>query len=202
MPIKAILFDLGKVLVDFNFRGSFQKLARSCDGMSAQDVENYFLQSGLEVLYDGGKITSRQFHTQVKKALGHRLTYDQFKVVWNDIFSPNRNMIHLLGELRKRYRIVLISNTNEMHYVFLKKKYAFFKHFHRIILSYREKRRKPDASLYRTAFRACQAKPSEIFYIDDRPDLTEAAAELGARTFTYRKNFSQLTRQMRIEGIL
>ena len=66
------------------------------------------------------------------------------------------------------------------------------KNFDDHILSYQEKSRKPDDRIYGVASKACRAKPSEIFYIDDRHDLTDAAKELGFNVFTYRKNHDYL----------
>ncbi len=202
MPkIKAILFDLGKVLLFFNFDPAFKRLAKHA-GVEAKDIENYFIQSGIEVLYDGGKITSFQFYSKIKRALGIRLTFSQFKHIWNDIFTPNRPMIKLLDKLSKRYRTVLISNTNAMHYEHVKKKYAFMKNFDRHILSYQERSRKPDDRIYNIAAKACRAKPHEIFYIDDRHDLTDAAKELGFNVFTYRNNHDQLLKTIQEINIL
>lgn len=201
MPkIKAILFDLGKVLLFFNFDSAFKRFAKHGGG-TPKDIENYFIQSGIEVLYDGGKITSFQFYSRIKKALGLRLSFNQFKRIWNDIFTPNRPMITLLGKLSVRYRTVLISNTNAMHYEHVKNKYAFMKNFDRHILSYQERSRKPDDRIYSIASKACRAKPHEIFYIDDRHDLTDAAKDLGFNVFTYRNNHDhllQLIREMKI----
>ena len=71
-----------------------------------------------------------------------------------------------------------------------------FDYFDQIILSYKEKIRKPDARIYKKAARACQAHPKEIFYIDDRSDLTQAAASLGFRTFTFKNNPKELLQTM------
>ena len=200
--IKGVLFDLGKVLFHFDFDPAFRRLARHC-ALSAKDIEAYFIQSGLEVLYDGGKISSQQFYLQVKKALGLKMSFKHFKSTWNHIFTPISPMIRLVGQLkRKSYRLVLISNTNSMHFEYLKKFGTVLKNFDHLVLSYKEKRRKPDERLYRVAIRACRAKPHEIFYIDDRADLTEAAEALGLNTFTFKNNPAELRRVMREIGIL
>jgi len=125
--------------------------------------------------------------------------------VWNGIFTPNADMIALVRRLRrhkKGYRLVLISNTNAMHYDHLRKRYAVLGLFDRHVLSFREKRRKPDEKIYRTAIRACRARPEEIFYIDDRADLTGAAAEIGLRTHTFKNDVPALLAEMKELGIL
>jgi putative hydrolase of the HAD superfamily len=195
--IKAILFDFGKVLADFNFAPAFKKLSKNTL-LSAAEIEDFFRRSGLEVLYDGGKITSSQFYRAVKKGLGHSLSYDEFRGIWNNIFKEDRKMTTLVGRLKKkRYRLVLISNTNAMHFEHLRGRYAFLDHFDRLILSFKEKTRKPDERIYRKAARACKARPDEIFYIDDREDLTEAAKDLGFHAFTFKKNHTELFEKMK-----
>ena len=195
--IKAVLFDLGKVLLHFDFTPAFRKLSKRGNA-SARDIEAYFVQSGLEVLYDGGRISSSAFYRSVKKALGLRVSYRQFRLIWNHIFTPVTPMIALVSALRKRgFRLVLVSNTNPMHFEFAKKKYAVLRKFHHCIVSYKEKVRKPDERIYRAAIRACRAKPHEIFYIDDRQDLTEAAQEIGLNVFTYKNDFDELKQALK-----
>ena len=198
--IKAILFDLGKVILDFSFDRAFRLLEKRSP-YRAPEIRNYFMNSGLEVLYDGGKLSSREFYRQVKRSLRHNLSFLEFKYLWNHVFIPHKPVIQLIRKLRTHYRLVLISNTNAMHYRYIRKTYTVLEHFDRIILSFREKIRKPDARIYRKAALACRAKPHEIFYIDDREDLTQSAKALGFHTFTYRKNPHELTQAMRSLGI-
>lgn len=193
---KAILFDLGNVIIDFDFTPAFRKLSRA-SRHSAAEIETFFLSSGLEVLYDGGKISSRQFYACVKKELKHGLNYAEFKKTWNEIFTLNKKIANLIERLRPHYRLVLISNTNAMHYEHARLKYPVLRHFDRAILSFKEKVRKPDARIYRKAIKACRASAGEIFYIDDREDLTKAAATLGFKTFAYKNNVKELTKKMK-----
>ncbi len=201
VKIRAVLFDLGKVICHFNFETAFRRLAKASK-KSERDIEDYFVASGLEVLYDGGKITTAEFHRQVKKALGHGLDLQEFERIWNGIFKANAPMIRLIRRLKKSgYRLVLLSNTNEMHSRYLFATYSVFELFDRRIVSWKEKRRKPDHALYRTAVRACKARPAEVFYIDDREDLTSEAAELGIVTYTYKYDTPALLRRMKELGI-
>lgn len=199
--IKAILFDLGKVILDFNFEPAFHRLAKFAP-LSAKDIEDYFWKSELEVLYDGGKITSLEFHKEVKRALKHSLSYEAFRSVWNNIFTPKKEIVSLIRRLSPRYRLVLISNTNAMHYDHVRKRYAILDRFDRSILSFKEKTRKPDERIYKIAAKACLAEPREIFYIDDRKELTEAAESFGFHVFTYKNNPAQLIRKMKDLRIL
>jgi glucose-1-phosphatase len=200
--IKAVLFDAGKVILHFNFDPAFKRLARHAR-VTPKEIEDFFVASGLEVLYDGGKITSLHFYREVKKALGLRMTYEAFRRAWCAIFTPKNDVIALVRELKKKgYRLVLVSNTNDMHFRHEFGKYPVFRLFDKLVLSFKEKCRKPDPRIYRVAAKACRAKPREIFYIDDRADLTEAARELGFHTFTYKNDIVRLRAEMKKLGIL
>ncbi len=200
MSIKAFLFDLGQVLLAFDFRPAFAKLSKSC-AFSPVEVAHFFARSGLEVLYDGGKISSRQFCRLVRQGLRHELSDREFTKIWNEIFTPDHENVALLKKVSKTYRTALISNTNEMHYEYIQKKYAFLACFDRVILSYRERLRKPDRRIYRRAVRVCHAKPQEIFYIDDRSEMTEAARDLGIHAFTFRNNHDDLKKRLQVLGV-
>ncbi|MBI3252133.1 MAG: HAD family phosphatase [Candidatus Omnitrophica bacterium] len=199
--VKAVLFDLGKVLFHFNFKPAFRRLARVA-ALTPEDIGDYFVDSGLEVLYDSGRIGSLDFYRRVKKTLGLSLNYPQFKKIWNEIFTPNLTVIRLVRRLKKKSRLVLISNTNAMHFEYLRSRYAVLGDFDKCILSYKEKVRKPDERIYRSAIRACKARPHEIFYIDDRSDLTKAAGAMGFQTFTYRNHPRGLVQKMKKLGLL
>ena len=199
--IKAVLFDLGKVILHFDFAPAFRRLSKKT-GLEPDEIGDFFKRSGLEVLYDGGKISSRQFHSRVKKGLGHDLDFDEFRAIWNRIFRPNREVVSLIRELKPRTRLVLVSNTNPMHFDYILKHYPVMGTFDKHVLSYKEKIRKPDERIYRTAMQACQARASEIFYIDDREDLTEAARHLGFNIFTYQNNPNDLLQRIKQLEIL
>ena len=201
--IKAILFDLGKVLLHFNFEPAFRRLSKHCRH-SPSEIEDFFIQSGLEVLYDGGQISSSVFFQKVSQALGlrSRMSFPTFERIWNNIFTPIPGMSRLVSQLQKRYRLVLISNTNAMHFSYVRKRYPIIQKFNRCILSYKEKVRKPDKRIYRTAAKACLVHPREIFYIDDRADLTQAASELDFNTFTFCDNVTELARTLKKARIL
>ncbi len=195
-PIKAVLFDLGKVIVNFNFSPAFERLSKSCK-LKPDEIRTFFYGCEHEVLYDGGKISSTQFFSRIKRQLNHCMDYDAFKSTWNEVFTPNEEIIRLIRALKKKHRLVLISNTNPMHYAYIRKKYPVLSLFDHMILSYKLKIRKPDWKIYEAAKKACRAEAHEILYIDDRIDFTDAAAGLGFNTFTFKQNPKDLVKKMK-----
>lgn len=201
MSIKAVLFDLGKVLLHFDFGPAFRRLSRHC-GKKPEEINRFFTESGLEVLYDGGRISSASFYREVRRGLGLSLSYAAFRGIWNGIFTPVPGMARLVRRLGRDRRLVLISNTNEMHFAYAKKRYPVLGLFDEHIVSYRQRVRKPDERIYRAAQRACRAKPREIFYIDDREDLTSAARQLGFHVHTFRNDVPKLRDALKTHGLL
>lgn len=199
--IKAVLFDLGRVIFHFDFHPAFKKLAK-VSSLTPAAIRDYFLRSGLEVLYDGGQISSREFYNRVRREFNLPLRYHEFKKVWNEIFKPNPPVIRLIKKLRRNCRLVLVSNTNAMHYAHLRSRYGVLDHFHGKVLSFRQKIRKPDARIYQAAAKICRARPHQILYIDDRSDLTEAARALGFHTFTFKNNPEALVKKMKSLRVL
>jgi len=202
LAFQAVLFDLGKVLVHFNFDPAFRRLSKEC-GCDAKEIEDYFVESGLEAPYDSGQISSLQFYTQIRRGLALKCDYRGFRKTWNEIFKVNRAVTNLLPKLkRKGCRLVLISNTNALHWEYIRKKYVFLKWFDRLIISYRERMRKPDERIYRLAARHCRAKPERILYVDDREDLIRAAGAIGFKTFLYKNNTRELIKFLEAHRLL
>ncbi len=188
--IKTLWFDLGNVILDFDFTPAYKKLARHTP-LDAAAIRKYFqTHPYLEAHLDEGKVNARTLYAQVCRDLRVKgLSFSRFSEMWSDIFSLNKSVAALVRDLRKSgYRLILISNTNRLHYDYIVKRYPVVRHFHHAVLSYRVRTRKPKPEIYRHALRLSGgAKPAEIFYTDDRRDLTDAAgANHGVHAHTFR----------------
>ncbi len=200
--IKAIVFDLGRVLIHFDHNLAAKKILKYTD-KTQEEIYNFFFDSPLTALFEEGRISGADFFKEVKRALGLRLSYKEFLPIWNDIFvftSQNRRVYALAKKLKKKYKVYLLSNINILHFDYLKNKFPVFDAFHNLFLSYRMKTKKPDPALYRSVIRALRVKPEEIFYTDDRQDLIEASRKLKIRGFVF-KNLPQLQKDLEGEGI-
>ena len=98
---KAVIFDLGKVLLEFDYRIAIGRLAKRCRG-TPEDLQNLLLHSPLLLPYESGQLTSLEFFTKVKEASGFRGEFDEFKEIFGDIFAPIPPMIQLNADLRQR----------------------------------------------------------------------------------------------------
>jgi putative hydrolase of the HAD superfamily len=179
--IKAVIFDLGNVWVDFNHRIAAEKVAHLCH-KPMEEIFALFFDSGLTGLFEEGKITPDNFFQRVKEMLALKIPYAEFLPIWNDIFfltQKNRQVHALARELKNNYKLGMISNINVLHFSYLQEKFPIFDLFPQIVTSYAVGVRKPAALIYEKALQALGVLPQEAFYIDDRPELIQGAQNLG-----------------------
>ncbi|MCX5699542.1 MAG: HAD family phosphatase [Candidatus Omnitrophica bacterium] len=201
--IKVLLFDLGRVLVDFDHSRSAERIAVFCSKAPRQ-IYDLFFESGATIDFESGKITPEDFYLQVKQMLDLKLSYDSFEPIWNEIFflsAKNRSVFGLVNNLRANYKTALLSNINILHYEYLKKNFPVFGVFDRIFLSFQMGLIKPDKEIYNLVIRDLGVSPQEIFYTDDRPELVQSAKSLGIQGYVF-TNFGQLINDLKDNGII
>jgi putative hydrolase of the HAD superfamily len=185
--IKAIVLDLGNVLINFDHMIAAKKLSGLCD-FPLEKIYNLFFDSPITCLFEEGKISPYDFFSEIKKTLNLRLKYEEFLPIWNEIFflTPTNYAVYKLAkDLKNHYTICLASNINILHFDYLKKNFSVFDIFDYFFLSYKLKIRKPEVSFYQKILDTLSLKPEEIFYTDDRKELTDSAANLGIKSFVF-----------------
>src|SRR5438045_2941394 len=113
MPQVAV-FDLGKVLVDFDYSITARRLLADC-AITAEQLQQAIDQSPLLHRYETGLITTEEFYTEVKALTGYRCDLETFRDIFGDIFTPITPMIELHAALVARgVPTYIFSNTNEL----------------------------------------------------------------------------------------
>lgn len=185
--IDTVIFDLGRVLIDFDHNRSASAMA-AASRLSVKEVYGLFFDSQLVQRFEAGKMSPGYFYQEVKRMLGFEMGMPAFVAVWNDIFflSEKNRQVHALAmRLRKRYTVAVLSNINELHFAFIKKHYPILKRFSHVIASCEEGYIKPHPLIYRRTLKRLGAQPHTTLYIDDRPDLIAAARRLGINGFVF-----------------
>jgi len=180
-PIKAIIFDLGNVNIDFDHTIAARRICGLSD-KTIEEIYRLFFDSGLTALFEEGKVTPEDFFREVKNMLGLKIDYASFLPIWNEIFflsEKNRQVYNLANNLRSGYRIALLSNINTLHYNYLKNNFPIFDVFEHIVLSFELGQRKPHPLIYQKALEIMGVKAESVFYTDDRPELIASARQLG-----------------------
>jgi putative hydrolase of the HAD superfamily len=186
--IKVIVFDLGRVLIDFDHQIAAKKIA-ALTRKDPQQIFDLFFDSRLIQSFERGKISPDDFFARVSRLLGLQLSFEQFLSIWNQIFflSEENKSVYALGKsLKKNLRLALLSNINVLHLDYLKLNFPVFDIFNDIFASCEMGFIKPEPEIYRRVISYLEVLPEEIFYVDDRPELIEASLKLGLRGFVFK----------------
>lgn len=184
LNLAAIAFDLGNVLVradHFRFCRPFAALA----GLTPDEVYARVFGSELEPGYDTGRLSSEEFYRRIMAGFGLALPYPRFCALWNGIFAPLEDMEETVARLAARYPLYLLSNTNPLHFQYIKDHYPLLRHFRRFILSYEVGSRKPDPAIFQTLIREMGQPPERCLYLDDLPPFVEAARSHGLEAWHF-----------------
>jgi HAD superfamily hydrolase (TIGR01509 family) len=179
MRPQVVIFDLGKVLVDFDYHKAGHRIAARGKS-SAEEVRRFIDHSPLLVRYESGQITTAQFFAAVVAATHFAGTAEEFAEFFADIFIPMPGMIALHAELRRQgVPTFILSNTNELAISHIRRQFPFYAGFDGYILSYQVGAMKPAEKIY-AAMEALTGKAgAELVFIDDRPENIATAAARG-----------------------
>jgi HAD superfamily hydrolase (TIGR01509 family) len=176
---KAAVFDLGKVLLDFDYGIAARNLAQHSD-LSAEAIRAAINQSPLLHRYETGLMTTEEFFAEVKKLSGFRGELVQFEGLFADIFAPIPAMIELHAQLSERgIPTFIFSNTNDMAVRHIRANYPFFQNFTGYVFSHEARAMKPTLSIYEAVERLAGRQGNDLVYIDDRPENIDAAKGRG-----------------------
>jgi len=186
LKITAITFDLGTVLIRVDHLRFCRRLA-ALTALSPQEVYAQVFESSLEPGYDTGRITSREFYQRVTAHFGVALPYSRFCDLWCDLFDPMEGMAELVEHLASRFPLFLLSNTNSLHFDYLKERFRdLLQPFRAFVLSYEVGSRKPEPAIYQSLIRQAGRPPQEILFLDDKVSFVEAARGQGLRAWQFR----------------
>jgi FMN phosphatase YigB (HAD superfamily) len=198
---RTIIFDLGKVIIPFDFERGYRAIAADCR-LPAAEIRARIAATGLVVELETGLIEPEAFVAAISQVIDFPGSYQDFCRHWSSIFLPETLIPEsLIEELKGRYRLLLLSNTNAIHIDMVRQHYGILRHFDHLILSHEVKAMKPDPKIYAAALAHAQAEPHECFFTDDIPDYVEGARRAGidAEPFT---GYANLLEHLRSRGIL
>jgi putative hydrolase of the HAD superfamily len=198
--IKAVIFDLGNVLIHYDAVRAAKRFSREAK-IPLLKVWVHFFISRVEKAYTRGEITTREFFRHSKKALNSKISYSKFAKFWNEIFWENRGIRPVLRRLGRHYPIYLISNTNALHFNYVRRRFPqIFRYFKRTFPSHWVGHRKPDPRIYQKVLKAIRLRPEETVFIDDVPRFVRGAKKVGMKGIRFR-SIPQLRRELGKLGV-
>jgi glucose-1-phosphatase len=198
--IRTIIFDLGKVIVPFDFQRSYNRLAPLC-GLRFDEIPERLRPTGIVQRFESGQIEPEAFVQEFSRLLGIDLKYSEFCDIWSAIFLPETLIPDaMLEALHRNYRLLLLSNTNAIHFEMIEANYPILRHFDHKVLSYKVGAMKPDPKIYAEAIRHAHCEPHGIFFTDDIPEYVEGARQAGIDAVQF-QNAEQIVRELRARGV-
>lgn len=179
---KVVAFDLGKVLVDFDYSIAARRITARC--ARAIDYADFFSHhASLLGRYELGEVTTQEFFDAICDATSFSGTRTEFGDYFADIFTEIPPIVRLHATLRgKGLRTYIFSNTNELAISHIRRRFPFFSTFDGYIFSYEEGAMKPDRKIYEALEKLAGCSGPEICYMDDLPQNIAAGAARGWQT--------------------
>lgn len=188
--ITDIIFDLGKVIVGFDWNITLKKLSQIAPEEVAEFIRRdtpgfmALLADPADCL-ERGKLSFEEFHSLLSGKLGLDITVQEFRDMWCDIFWPNHDVIRIGRTLAQRYNVHLMSNTSEAHYDWIIRRFPEVIFYRKAALSYQLRCMKPEPEYYSKALALFDSDPAGALFIDDLQENLDGAAFFGIRTIRF-----------------
>jgi len=197
----AIVFDLGNVLIPFDYNILIKKINGIEPGLGNKFVEYYRSNYSIHRNFERGFIFEEEFVNKMLNVMDNRIDANTFCKYYANIFRVNKEVASLLPILKNNYKLFLLSNTDSIHQKYGWQKYDFLKHFNKLILSHKVGAVKPEEKIYRAVEVASGYSSEEHIFIDDIEEYVEAAKQLGWDGIHF-KDYKTLVNELRIRNLL
>lgn len=174
--IRNIVFDIGWVLVRLNYRPLLGLL--TAHGANPGDRNAVMARIGLED-HETGRLPGDGLLQRLQALAPLPVSLEEVRAKWLDMFELEPAMIDLAHRLSERYRVFLLSNIGDLHWLHLSREYRLQAIGHGALPSYIAGVMKPHAGIYAQAERRFALEPGATVFIDDRADNIAAALARG-----------------------
>ncbi|MFH0911650.1 MAG: HAD family phosphatase [Planctomycetota bacterium] len=181
---RAVIFDLGAVLIGLDWSASLERMSRSTP-LPREAILPAVEASGLVEPYEEGRLSTGEFCVRMRKALKLSATTEEFVRDWNDIFARRPEMETLFLEVRRLAPVAILSDTCPLHWERIREFAPPLARPDFLGLSYEIGSRKPCAKNYLAAAQGLGVRPEACVFLDDREGNVRGARLAGMEAFTY-----------------
>ena len=199
MAYELVLFDLGGVAVDFEADRLVHQVSQLI-GRNFEEVQAAVYDPQLLGPLERGQVRPEAYYDGLKAKLELPWTYEQFARAWNDILRENPDVTGFMPRLRKRHKLMALTNTNALHLAYMKATMPSLALLDDWIASCEVGHCKPDPRIYQVALDRAGVSPRQAVYIDDRPELVQAGRGLGLTAIHFESSH-QLAEELRAIGL-
>ncbi len=175
----TIVFDLGNVLLPFNYQRAVEKLEDIEKGLGEHFINFYNNNYEFHRAFERGDMPEEEFIEIMLSSLDHKIDKESFCRLYSDIFTVNKEVVDLLPKLKKNFTLVMLSNTNIIHYKYGWQTCKFIGEFDKVVVSYKVGAIKPEEKIYRIVESLTGENSGSHFFIDDIAEYVNAARNLG-----------------------
>lgn len=202
--IKNVVFDLGFVLISFDWREIMTRVGITEDEM--EEIATATVRSEYWGELDRGILTDEEIlNGFISIAPQHKEKITKFFAAVPHNMPPYSYSNEWVASVKERgYNLYVLSNFSENNFKFCEPKYTFLDKFDGKIISYRYKCIKPEKEIYQILFDSFDLNPEECVFIDDREDNIEAAINQGMNGIVFRsydQASSDLDKLLKEKGI-
>lgn len=200
--LSTVIFDLGGVLIDWNPRYLYRKLLKS-----EAEVESFLgdiCTSDWNEQQDAGRSLEEGTRLKVNEYPGHKALIEAYYGRWTEMLGgPIEGTVDILQQLKKQgtHKLLALTNWSAETFPHAWERYPFLHWFEDILVSGREKLKKPNPAIYHLLLSRHHLSPTETLFIDDNQRNIDSASGLGLQTIWYRDP-DQLTSELQKLGIL
>jgi FMN phosphatase YigB (HAD superfamily) len=182
---RCFLLDLGKVLIGIDFRPFGDKMLK-LTGLGYEPLREAIMADGLSHQFETGRIAEKEFHAEICRRVGAAIPWDEFKAAWNSIFIPEPLLSDaLVSRLAQQRPLWALSNTNALHFDYIRRHFPILRHFTGFVLSFEVGCAKPQPEIFHAALERAGVEPGGALFIDDLGPNVEAARGLGINAFQF-----------------
>ena len=200
--LDAVILDLGGVVFGISVERIIKSWAESA-GCHPKDIAPKFKIDEYYKLFEMGKISPEEYRSHICDVLGIRISDEDFDKGWNCIYLDLLPEIEsLLMQLKSKTRLLVLTNTNEIHAKEWRVRYAdILKYFDKIFTSHEIGARKPSPESFHAILNYLDTTPDRVVFFDDTPDNVEGALSVGISSFVVNSPYevSEKLKQMGIE---
>ena len=197
----VIVFDLGNVLIPFDYSIIIKRLNDVEEGLGDSFYKRYQSDYHVHRQLETWELSTDDFLDIMMEWTKYKISKEEFCDIYSNIFTVNKDVAALLPELKKKYKLVLLSNTNYIHQKYGWEKYPFLNYFDKLILSHEVGAIKPQKEIYKAVENFTQESANEHIFIDDVLDYVNGAKACGWDGIQF-LNYENLTDELKFRKIL
>lgn len=183
-PIKAIVFDLGKVLVDFDWNLAVKRIV-PFTSLNEDEIIPKVAETDFVKQFEEGQIDADDFAMSIIDILKADISIEEFSKFWAEIFIRRPEMEDLFVKVRKKYPVGILSDTSSIHWNYITELIPVISQPDALVLSYEIGSHKPDPRNYNQVIQDLGFDAEEIIFVDDLEENVEGAKKAGMQAFQF-----------------